>query len=92
MPTLGDTHRTPRTVCPYCDNVFDAATGVDAKRSPRPGDISLCIDCASPLQFDANLQLAKITDAELRAGLTADQYASFQHFRRTLLMMDRRRA
>lgn len=38
--------------CPHCGHRLDLATGIDHTLMPRPGDVSICIECASILIFD----------------------------------------
>jgi hypothetical protein len=59
--------------CPLCDSILDAATGVDNEvQVPVPGDHTVCIYCASPLQFDDDMNLVhfpvdQIDEPEVRA-------------------------
>ena len=61
------------TVCPYCGYKLNDATGVDDSSSvPRPGDISVCLDCGGVLLFDAKVMAIVIPDsvwANLDSGL-----------------------
>lgn len=42
--------------CPKCNHKLDAAAAVpDAAQYPRPGDLTICINCAAILFFDAEL-------------------------------------
>jgi hypothetical protein len=75
--------------CPWCNYKLDAAAAVDGKGKPKPGDISLCVKCASPIQFGDNLKVKKISDAAIRDLLSARAYALFQRVRRLLLASDR---
>ena len=47
--------------CPYCHYFCDAATTMigDSKQTPKPGDLSFCMMCCNPGQFDDNLVLQK---------------------------------
>lgn len=51
--------RVPTCRCPYCDTLLDAATPAEGDAVPEPGDLSVCIKCASPLVFDGHLRLRK---------------------------------
>jgi hypothetical protein len=58
---LRDT-RLPPSPCPYCGKVNDGALAADLDKpdaSPSPGDITVCIECASPLIFTEALRLRK---------------------------------
>ena len=82
-------HRLAADRCPWCGALADAATNLTGEAGPEPGDITLCLGCTSPLQFNDRMQLAKISDAELRDRLSADDYARFMAARRVMLGMDR---
>jgi hypothetical protein len=52
------------TPCPVCKTEHNAATAIDGKHvSPKPGDISICYECATILEYGDNLQL-QIYDIE----------------------------
>jgi transcription elongation factor Elf1 len=54
------TTRMPECKCPVCNTKLDAATSIDEAARPSRGDITLCIDCHSVLEFDVNLRLQTI--------------------------------
>lgn len=58
---------TPRTLCPNCGHTFDRAGETDKEhpRAPKPGDLGLCIECATVLQYDDSLRMRLIPPAEL---------------------------
>lgn len=57
---------SPR-LCPSCGALLDAASRVyGEKGAPQAGDISVCLECARPLQFTEDLQLRIISRDELR--------------------------
>lgn len=58
-------HHTPKTVCPFCGEVLDMATGFGSK-SPKPGDISVCVQCHSWLRFTEDLTLRPFEEADLK--------------------------
>jgi rubredoxin len=67
-----DEHKVPEAKCPACGHIFNAASAVHMHgRSPKPGDLSVCIECARPLCFAADLSLRLLKREEL-AGLDAD--------------------
>jgi len=56
----------PLTQCPKCNHPLDCATSVDADDSaPIEGDLSICINCATPLVFDELLMLRVLTQDEI---------------------------
>ena len=64
--TLED-HDVPATPCPICKAAHDRATSVTADAAaPEPGDLTVCIKCASWLRFTDDMQLVFVEDAEYR--------------------------
>jgi hypothetical protein len=61
-------YRTPKQLCPHCGYLFDAigALNSDAK-TPKPGDASICLNCAEILMFLTPTMFRKPTESELRA-------------------------
>ena len=66
--------RTPECRCPYCGKILDRASATPGSpgAAPEPGDLTVCIECASPLVFDEALRVRKpwpgevdISDPEL---------------------------
>jgi hypothetical protein len=52
--------------CPYCGHLFEAVSDVDGDQTaPRPGDVTVCIECASPLILTEGLQVRVPTPVEL---------------------------
>lgn len=60
------------TVCPYCKKSNPLASGVGPSEGARarPGDISICIECAGVAIFTENG--ARLPDVNERAELDAD--------------------
>ena len=89
---LGKEYRTQILHCPWCDAEMDAATSIDpGSRAPQPGDFTVCFHCAQITRFDADLQMAKVTDADVREHLDAETYAHLMLVRRAMLEVDRSR-
>lgn len=71
--------------CPYCNHFCDAALCTDDDmEKPSPGDISFCIICFEPAEFDKDMKLIKfdldsIQDAYERNRLK-DMRSSMKHF------------
>ena len=55
----------PLCECPWCEAPLDSAAGPEDQ--PEPGDVSVCVECASPVVFDENLRLRQLRQAELNA-------------------------
>lgn len=45
----------PKQACPYCGYEFDTSASVYCSASPKPGDISICLNCAKVAVFDKDL-------------------------------------
>jgi hypothetical protein len=62
--------------CPVCDSTLNAASDSSGSQiAPNPDDYSVCLSCASPLRFNAELMLeyspvADIDDSDLRDLMT----------------------
>lgn len=55
----------PISACPCCKKEMDCATPVDGVYTkPVKGDLSICINCAAALEFDAELKLKELTVAD----------------------------
>lgn len=54
--------------CPKCTYQFDCASLIANAESkgPQPGDLTLCIKCATILSFTEEMGLRLISDRELR--------------------------
>lgn len=65
--TLSDiAHAVPSCPCPWCDHLFDRATGL-GDEAPEPGGVSVCINCGSVNRFRADLTLEQMPEAEWQA-------------------------
>ena len=51
--------------CPVCLKQFDAATSPFGDSAPTPGDLTVCIYCASFLIFEQDLRLRLMTEQEI---------------------------
>lgn len=47
--------------CPLCGHPADGASGIDHNDKPDPGDLAVCISCASPLIYTDNFELRQMT-------------------------------
>lgn len=68
------THRLRESKCPACGSRLDAASGLrgTAVPKPKPGDITLCIDCGQVMEFTATLGLRAIKDPARIPDISAD--------------------
>ncbi len=53
------------TGCPVCCNKLDAATAMHEPAEPTPGDLTVCIYCASFLQFTDDLDVRPLTESQV---------------------------
>ena len=52
-------YRKPNN-CPYCGYFCDAATfSGEGKKAPKSGDLSFCLMCLGPSEFDKNMKMIK---------------------------------
>src|SRR6516162_2557906 len=65
------THKVPPSTCPVCGTQMDAATAVEDPdgSGPEPGSLGVCWYCATILEYDANLELTKVTDGKRKEDL-----------------------
>lgn len=77
--------QVPENLCPYCGKKLDAASG---EGTPSPGDVSVCIECASPLMFTDELTLRVMTRAEF-ADLPPATRADLRRYQAAVRKLDR---
>lgn len=59
--------RVPPCLCPWCGYMSDAVTSVEKNGiQPKPGDISMCINCGGLLIFRPDMTMRKIEEADLK--------------------------
>lgn len=63
--------------CPVCRYEMDAATGVFEAVRPKPGDVTVCINCAALLQFAHDMSFMVADTHELPLE-TLEQLAEAQ--------------
>jgi hypothetical protein len=64
-PERADKDAVPPSPCPSCFKVMDRATdGLRGGGRPRPGDVTVCINCGALLRFGEQLQLGACGDVE----------------------------
>lgn len=62
---LGEDRLVPEAKCPKCGKVLDGVSGLSQNDFPDPGDVGVCIGCASVLVFMVNYQLRLMTNEEI---------------------------
>ena len=65
---LGREVRLQKTSCPNCQKELDAASGINADITPKPGDYSICLWCGTFLKFTDTLDYVMLDAVEF-AGL-----------------------
>lgn len=63
MKVKGVHHRPSR--CPGCNHVLNATSDPKGRGAPRPGDLTICIDCGTVLRFDAFYRLSALTPEDI---------------------------
>lgn len=74
--------------CPCCDHKLDAASSPDVA-TPKPGDFSVCISCASLLVFVGGLKFRAMTVGEFDE-LDVQTKNKLRLFQRAVRGVDRR--
>jgi hypothetical protein len=57
--------RTPPMACLDCGKVLVTAACIDGDARPRPGDITICLNCGHLMAFGEGLRVRSLTDAEI---------------------------
>jgi hypothetical protein len=57
--------RVPDTRCVNCNKLLDGAAAIAGSRGPRPGDVTVCLDCRHLMVYGDDLQLRNPTDDEI---------------------------
>ena len=78
------TTRTPESACSSCGTLNDAATSVDGERGPRPGSVTVCLQCGHIMAFDLDLRLRELTDKEAYAVAGDRRILAIQRGRKKL--------
>lgn len=58
------TTRIPAVNCLVCGCEICAATGLNPDIKPKPGSLSVCVDCGAVSAFADDLSLRPLTDSE----------------------------
>jgi hypothetical protein len=88
---LGRKQRVKGSPCPHCGAVLDGISGAGHDRRPKPGDLTVCIQCAEPSRFGPDLALVKLDTLELQRMAREDPkaYQDLQFARAVIRTMDR---
>jgi hypothetical protein len=63
---MSDITRTPLNNCMNCGKLIDSGASIDpGERSPQPGDIAICLDCAHIHIYTDDLTIRNPTDDEV---------------------------
>jgi len=57
----------PRQYCPACLTELNRATHPTRRVAPKPGDLNVCIECASVCMYDPDLTLRELDAGERQA-------------------------
>ena len=74
---MNDT-RTPKSPCPICGYVMDAATMVNGSAGPKPGDVSICMRCGAVNLFGEDLTIRAPTADEKTAIMASENWRLIQ--------------
>lgn len=66
FPGMARSTAIPDQRCPQCGRAFDTASHAIEAISPKPGDLTVCLGCASVLQFDKAMRNRVVSEAQLR--------------------------
>lgn len=61
---LGKDHLIRKNTCSICHHQLDGATQINGINKPKPGDVSLCIECGNIAIFGNDLELRQPTSEE----------------------------
>jgi hypothetical protein len=61
---LGPTSRVPGYECPCCKRMLDGAAAPGADYVPSEGDITICLYCATILEYSQGMALQMLTEAK----------------------------
>lgn len=88
MSTAWKSTQLPASRCPYCDVDLDAAGSYEGK-TPDPGDLTVCVSCASLLAYGDDMRLRKVVPADL-ADLPEDAKQIVRTYQQAVRGIDRR--
>ena len=84
---LSEKHtKTGKDQCPLCNHEIDAATGIDNDETPKPGDVSICINCAGFLQYSSDMSLQELPKVVFES-LDHEVQMTMKRARRVIMIM-----
>lgn len=75
---LGIDHKVKKNICSICHHELSGATQINGIDKPKPGDVSLCIECGNIAIFCDDLQLRQATKEEILEILRDPETAIMQ--------------
>lgn len=60
------TQRIVESACPKCAVKLDAVTPLHHRNAPKPGDLTVCFQCATVLRFDESLHALALGAGEFK--------------------------
>lgn len=81
---------TPATPCPVCGRLLEQATSAFKEVKPEPGDVMLCVGCASVLLLQNDLRPRQPTPEELTELKQSEIWWQIQTALRALLQAKKR--
>ena len=64
-PLINTIHRMPENICTVCGHRLNAAGEYNEQQPPKPGDLSICINCGMIHIFNQDFKIRKLTEDEL---------------------------
>jgi hypothetical protein len=90
MNPISKTVQHKLSLCPWCGVKIAASTRIGDESVPKPGDLTVCLNCASPCRYDLDMTVLKSSDKEMRELLDDKEYFLYENCRRGILNLDRR--
>jgi hypothetical protein len=75
----------PESSCPKCGEILNAATSMEDIQ-PKPGDLTICINCASMLRFDKDLSMRELSIDEFME-LHDEERIALKNMQKTMMEM-----
>lgn len=63
---MSEAFATRQTVCGNCGHALTQATGVRGEAvAPKPGDVTICVECGNVMIFNEVMDVRKVTHEDL---------------------------